>query len=95
MDDHAFAEGNIWVAGSDLNDNSSEDDFCLVQAVEKQALSHNPDPASTQSLSNGIKYQFTCYVYVKVDRAIIKASTFKNSESFYSLLGRDQEAWQQ
>lgn len=99
MDDHDYAQGNIWGAGSDPNDNSGEGfdmiDSCLVEAAEKQALSHNPDPASTQSLSNGIKYQFTSYVYDKVDFAIIEARKFKNRKSYESLLGKDQEAWLQ
>ena len=99
MDDHDYGQGNIWGAANGPSDSSGAGftniDACLSVAVEKKAMSHNPDPVSTNVLSNGVKYQFTNYVYDKVDFAILEARKFKNRRNYDSLLGYDQELWLQ
>ncbi|KAL3913192.1 MAG: hypothetical protein SGILL_006588 [Bacillariaceae sp.] len=97
MDDHDFGQGNIWGAG--LGDEDSGAGFekspCVVNRVQELALGHLPDPATTDTLDNGISVHYTNYIYGKTDLAVLESRKFKNfaaadSDSYF---GSDQEAW--
>lgn len=95
LDDHDYGLGNIFGAGINGTYNSGEGFIgshpCLFMSYEQQALSHLPDPASSKTLLNGIKYRYTNYIYGEVDMAIMEARKFKNRKD--TLLGQDQEDW--
>jgi hypothetical protein len=96
MDDHDYGQGNLY--GAALGAENSGDGFfrppCIVNAIQKLAMSHMPDPVSDQHLDNGIDEYFTSYTYGSVEFAVLEARKFKSeSEEVGSLLGHEQEAW--
>ena len=98
MDDHDYGQGNMWGAGDGEEDSGAgftAMPVCLINALQRQALSHNPDSISTETLDNGITVHYSEYTYGKTDFAILEARKFKNHEKGNSLLGTDQEQWLQ
>ncbi|GKY95923.1 hypothetical protein MPSEU_000552900 [Mayamaea pseudoterrestris] len=102
MDDHDYGQGNLFGAVDNYNETTiSEhgvDGFgrptCMVNALQKLAMSHMPDPASNVSAA-GIDAYFTSFTYGSVEFAVLESRKFKshNEENGGSLLGYDQEAW--
>lgn len=66
---------------------------CIVNAAQRLALSHLPDPATDETLDNGITIHYTNYIYGETDLAILESRKFKNQGGGDSLFGSDQEAW--
>jgi phosphodiesterase/alkaline phosphatase D-like protein len=98
MDDHDYGEGNLWGANESPNDESGAGFFkpvCLINAIQELALGHNPDPATKETLQNGIGIYYTNYVYGRMDFAVLEARKFKNRNNGDSLLGDEQEEWLQ
>lgn len=97
MDDHDYGEGNLF--GAEGGAETSGDGFhappCIVNAIQKLAMSHMPNPESQTQLDNGIDKYFTSFSYGRVDFAILEARKFKSDypSSTNSLLGKEQEAW--
>jgi phosphodiesterase/alkaline phosphatase D-like protein len=99
MDDHDYGEPNLWGA-----DGSPEEDsgagftkpVCLINEIQALCMGHNPDPATKETLQNGIGIYYTNYIYgPRLDFAILEARKFKNLKGGDSLLGDEQEEWLQ
>lgn len=96
MDDHDYAEGNIWGAGLNTveNDDSGKGflvlPVCFINAVQRMMMGHDPEPATDATLDNGITIHYTNYVYGNVDFAVLEARKFKNKKT---ILGSGQEQW--
>lgn len=97
MDDHDYGEPNLWGAGNGDEESGSgfTKQVCLVNALQQQSMSHNPDPAKRSTLENGITVHYTSYQYGEVDFAVLEARKFKNYRTGKSLLGDEQEDWLQ
>ena len=97
MDDHDYGQGNIWGAGFGHEESGRgfEKAPCVVNAAQELALGHLPDPATDDTLRNGISIHYTNYIYGKTDLAILESRKFKNFNSANgdSVFGKDQEAW--
>jgi hypothetical protein len=97
MDDHDYGEPNLWGAGDGDEDSGSgfTKPVCLINALQKQAMGHNPDSVHNGTLENGIDVYYTQYRYGHVDFAVLEARKFKNVADGDSLLGHEQEQWLQ
>jgi hypothetical protein len=95
MDDHDYGEPNLWGAGESDEESGSgfSKPVCWINALQQQSMSHNPDPATTETLENGITIHYTAYEYDQVEFAVLETRKFKNVFDGDSLLGHDQEAW--
>jgi hypothetical protein len=98
MDDHDYGAGNLWGANESPKDDSGAGFFkpvCLINSIQELYMGHNPDPATTQTLRNGITIHYTNYMYGRVDFAVLEDRKFKNRKGGDSLLGDEQEEWLQ
>jgi PhoD-like phosphatase len=100
MDDHDYGEGNLWGAHNSLEEESGAGFFkpvCLINELQELCMGHNPDPATKETLQNGIDIYYTNYIYgSRLDFAILEARKFKNKYTGGdSLLGNGQEEWLQ
>ena len=96
MDDHDYGLGNLWGAEKTEDDDSGSGftrPVCLVNALQELCMGHNPDPATTATLDNGITIHYGNYEYGRFDLAILEVRKFKNKIVGDSLLGDGQEAW--
>ena len=90
MDDHDYGQGNIWGAATGAANSGAgfTHEVCIVNALERLAMSHNPDPISDKKLANGIASYYTNYMYGDLDIAVLEARKFKNSKCNISTRGR-------
>jgi hypothetical protein len=98
MDDHDYGEPNLWGAHGSTEEESGAGFFkpvCLINQLQDLCMGHNPDPATKETLQNGIAIYYTNYIYGRVDFAVIEARKFKNKYSGDSMLGDAQEEWLQ
>jgi len=96
MDDHDYGSGNLWGAEKTEDEDSGSGfikPVCLVNALQELCMGHNPDPATTETLDNGITIHYGNYEYGRFDFAVLEARKFKNRDVGDSLLGAAQEAW--
>jgi len=96
MDDHDYGSGNLWGAGYTEDEESGsgfEKPVCLINALQELCMGHNPDPATSDTLQNGITIHYGNYEYGRLDFAVLEARKFKNRKWGDSLLGDAQEEW--
>ncbi len=104
VDDHDVYQPNLWgaggigvLAGESVNAGGYRRTVSWVNAVQRMQCGHNPVPASTELVGDGITTYYTTFRYGGVDFALVEDRKFKAAptddrpEEKLPLLGDAQE----